>query len=231
MAKYAIANGFNTKVKRSDKESLSDRVLNNLVMTTTFVSEFAEPKLINHKRIHTPADIIEEMKVVYGVDINYTLAWRAKEKMHKALDNEFKYLFIALHPMIRGFEFCQPVVVVGSAYLSGPYKGTFILASILDGADVKDYGRYCLELYRPNTIVKTCELRIVSMPDMKDWNVPQFINDEEVVPPKYRRPPGRPKKGRHLKSSESLSSSSNCYSKCGRAGHNQRTCDFFPKKT
>ncbi|XP_047257538.1 uncharacterized protein LOC107849256 [Capsicum annuum] len=36
-----------------------------------------------------------------------------------------------------------------------------------------------------------------------------FVDDEEVLPPKYRRPPGSPKKERHLKLSESLSSSSN----------------------
>ncbi|XP_047251617.1 uncharacterized protein LOC124886722 [Capsicum annuum] len=78
--------------------------------------------------------------------------------------------------------------------------------------DVKDYGRYCSEL-------------------QEDWNVPGFVDDEEVLPPKYRRPPGRPKKGRHLKSSESLSSNSNRCGKCGRAGHNRRTCGFFPKES
>ncbi|KAM3338099.1 hypothetical protein P3S68_032425 [Capsicum galapagoense] len=95
--------------------------------------------------------------------------------------------------------------------------------------NVKEYGRYCSELYRPNTIVKTYELPIVPMSDKKDWNVSFFVDDEEVLPRKYRRPPGRPKKRRHLKSSESLSSSSNRCGKCGRAGHNRRTCSFFPK--
>ncbi|KAM3358881.1 hypothetical protein P3S68_021814 [Capsicum galapagoense] len=80
--------------------------------------------------------------------------------------------------------------------------------------DVKDYGRYCSELYRPQIIVKTYELPIVSMPDKKDWNVPGFVDDEEVFSPKYQRPPGRPKKGGHLKSSESLSSNSNRCGKC-----------------
>ncbi|XP_016574269.2 uncharacterized protein LOC107871940 [Capsicum annuum] len=80
--------------------------------------------------------------------------------------------------------------------------------------DVKDYGRYCSELYRPQTIVKTYELPIVSMLDKKDWNVPGFVDDEEVLSPKYRRPPGRPKKERHLKSSESLSLNLNRCGKC-----------------
>ncbi|XP_016567210.1 uncharacterized protein LOC107865469 [Capsicum annuum] len=47
--------------------------------------------------------------------------------------------------------------------------------------DVKDYDRYCSELYRPQTIVKTYELLIVPMPDKKDWNVPCFVDDEEVL--------------------------------------------------
>ncbi|KAM3326333.1 hypothetical protein P3S67_001459 [Capsicum chacoense] len=347
MERHAIADGFNTKGKRSDKKSyvlichnedckwvmkascmnelelfviktfvsehscsLRDRVLNNVVATSNFVSKFTSPKLINHRRIHTPTDIIEEMKVVYGVDINYMKAWRAKEKA------------IA---MLR-----VPVVAVDGAHLSGPYERTFVSASTLDGAgcfleefrilfaarnckndeiasytnttlgrrfeeilthngvkalrmtvkpagsylycvydlgrryivdiehgtcncgryqideipcthgiavlknknmDVKDYDRYCSELYRPQTIVKTYKLPIVPMLDKKEWNVPYFVDDEEVLPPTYRRPPGRPKKGRHLKSSESLSSNSNCCRKCGRAGHNRRTCSFFPKKS
>ncbi|XP_047252226.1 uncharacterized protein LOC124887091 [Capsicum annuum] len=96
--------------------------------------------------------------------------------------------------------------------------------------DVKEYERYCSELYRPNTIVKTYKLSVVPMSYMKDWNVPEFVDADEVLPPKYKRPPGRPKKGRHLKSSESLTASSNHCSKCGRASHNRRTCDYFPKE-
>ncbi|XP_047250039.1 uncharacterized protein LOC124885839 [Capsicum annuum] len=96
--------------------------------------------------------------------------------------------------------------------------------------DVKGYGCYCSELYRLNTIVKTYELPIIPMSDMKDWIVPDFVDSDEVLPPTYKRPPGRPKKGRHLKSSESLTSSNHC-GKCGRAGHNRRTCGFFPKES
>ncbi|XP_047264564.1 uncharacterized protein LOC124896774 [Capsicum annuum] len=33
--------------------------------------------------------------------------------------------------------------------------------------DVKDYGRYCSELYRPNIIVKTYKFLIVPMSDMR----------------------------------------------------------------
>ncbi|KAF3668639.1 hypothetical protein FXO37_09421 [Capsicum annuum] len=48
-----------------------------------------------------------------------------------------------------------------------PYPhGISILES--KNMDVKDYGRYCSKLYRPQTIVKTYELPIVPMPNKKD---------------------------------------------------------------
>ncbi|XP_010317763.3 uncharacterized protein [Solanum lycopersicum] len=57
-------------------------------------------------------------------------------RMHKTEEDEIMYLFIALRPFIRGFKYCRPVVVVDGAHLSGAYKGTFVSASILDGAGI-----------------------------------------------------------------------------------------------
>ncbi|XP_047257440.1 uncharacterized protein LOC107849492 [Capsicum annuum] len=76
----------------------------------------------------------------------------------------------------------------------------------------------------------SCAHAIAVLKNMKNWIVPDFVDADEVLPLKYRRPPERPKKGRHLKSSESLTSSNHC-GKCGRAGHNRRTCGFFPKES
>ena len=36
--------------------------------------------------------------------------------------------------MMRGFEFCRPVV--DASHLSGAYQGTFVFASTLDGANM-----------------------------------------------------------------------------------------------
>ncbi|KAG5570573.1 hypothetical protein H5410_060339 [Solanum commersonii] len=44
------------------------------------------------------------------------------------------YLFVALRPLIRGFDYCRPIVVIDGAHLGGAYKGTFVSASTLDGA-------------------------------------------------------------------------------------------------
>lgn len=54
-------------------------------------------------------------------------------RMHKSNDNKFIYLFIALKPLMRGYQFYRPVVIVDGAHLDGPYIGTSRSASTLDG--------------------------------------------------------------------------------------------------
>ncbi|XP_047251584.1 uncharacterized protein LOC124886702 [Capsicum annuum] len=49
--------------------------------------------------------------------------------------------------------------------------------------DVKEYGRYCLELYIPNTIVKTYELLVVPILDMKDWNFQNLLMTKKFCHP------------------------------------------------
>ncbi|KAH0709998.1 hypothetical protein KY284_011425 [Solanum tuberosum] len=146
---------------------IRDRLLTNVKATAGFISVVTAPKLHNHKRIHTPNDVIEDIRALYGIDISYKQAWRAKERtleiirgksangyrqlpkylymletvypnsyirMHKSEENKFMYLFISLRPLMRGFDYCRPVVVVDGAHLGGSYKGTFVSASTLDGA-------------------------------------------------------------------------------------------------
>lgn len=57
-------------------------------------------------------------------------------KTHKSSENEFVYLFIALYPLMRGFKYCRPVMVVDGSHMSGPYKGTFLSASTLIGVGI-----------------------------------------------------------------------------------------------
>ena len=146
---------------------MRNRVLSKVQATVGFVSGVTTQKLGNHKRKHTLNNIIEDIREMYGIEISYQLAWRAKEsalemirgkpadgyrkmpryiymletvypnsyiRMHKLEYDEFMYLFISLRPMMRGFEFCSPVVVVDVSHLSGGYRGTFVSASTLDGA-------------------------------------------------------------------------------------------------
>ncbi|XP_049386951.1 uncharacterized protein LOC125851221 [Solanum stenotomum] len=54
--------------------------------------------------------------------------------MQKTEEDEFMYLFVALRPLIGGFDYYRPIVVVDGAHLGRAYKGTFISASTLDEA-------------------------------------------------------------------------------------------------
>lgn len=53
--------------------------------------------------------------------------------MHKFKDNKFMDLFIALYPLMRGFQLSRPVVIMDGAHLDGAYKGIFLSTITLDG--------------------------------------------------------------------------------------------------
>ncbi|XP_047249995.1 uncharacterized protein LOC124885792 [Capsicum annuum] len=148
--------------------SIMDRVFEQHHVTIAFIAGITTPKLVTYKRIITPSNIIEDIKMELGLDIDYMKAWQAKEcalkilkgrptdrykkmptyvymlnsvylnshiRMHKSPANQFMYLFVTLQPFIREFGYCRPVVVVDGSHMRGPYQGTFVSASTLDGAD------------------------------------------------------------------------------------------------
>ncbi|KAG5613884.1 hypothetical protein H5410_013708 [Solanum commersonii] len=245
---------------------MRDRILTKVQATIGFISGVTAPKLVNHKRIHTPKDVIEDIRELYGVEISYQQAWRAKERaleilkgkpldgykqmpryiwmlnkvypnsyirMQRTEDNQFMYLFITLRPLVRGFDYYKLVVVVDGAHLGRAYKCTFVSVSTLDGAgcilslaygvvdtendlivhaygifgrifqqdeipcahtiavlkhkNVKDMHPYCSDYYKPDALAKTYEVAMVPMPDKEDWTVPDYVLDEIVLPPRYRR--------------------------------------------
>ena len=61
---------------------------------------------------------------------------------------------------------------------------------------------YCSEFYKRGTILKTYEVPIYPLPDKGEWNIPEHIATEVVLPPKFKLPPGRPKKQREKSFSE-----------------------------
>lgn len=72
--------------------------------------------------------------------------------------------------------------------------------------------------------------------------MPKEVEEEVILPPKYKRPPDRPKKARYKKSNENIkkerhkksngtiSSNTNCCEKCRHQGHNKRICNFFQRR-
>nr|XP_016454557.1 PREDICTED: uncharacterized protein LOC107778768 [Nicotiana tabacum] len=83
---------------------------------------------------------------------------------------------------------------------------------------------YCSNYYKPNIVVMTYGVPVYPLPDKNDWNIPAHVAEEVVLPPKWKRPPGRPKKKRFKPLSELLQpKNQHSCSICGQGGHNNRT--------
>ncbi|XP_060175449.1 uncharacterized protein LOC132606121 [Lycium barbarum] len=81
------------------------------------------------------------------------------------------------------------------------------------------------------TVIKTYDVPVDPLPDKSEWNIPKHICDEVVLPPRYKRPPGRPKKKRDKPLMETMiGKRRNACSTCGRLGHNRRSCSNEPRK-
>ncbi|XP_060211700.1 uncharacterized protein LOC132639255 [Lycium barbarum] len=88
---------------------------------------------------------------------------------------------------------------------------------------------YCSDLFKPATVLKTYDVPVDPLPDEREWNIPNHILEDVVLPPRYKRPPGRPKKRRDKPLSELLfGKGRHACTTCGQAGHNRRSCSFEP---
>ncbi|KAH0661269.1 hypothetical protein KY284_026200 [Solanum tuberosum] len=273
---------------------LKDKVYSQKHATSMLIDGIVKPKLVDHKRKYTPSDIRSDAKIYLGVDVNYSLAWRAKEKALISLRGTTAASYSKLP---------APVIVVDGSHLRRPYNGTFVAASTMDGAEthrgwamtsniaesinvalvsarelpifnflevvvpsteyiynVTDDGRsfvvclknktcscgkfryeeipcehawavlkrkslvadgYCSDLYKSKTVLKIYEIPIYPLPDIAKWVIPAYIMYDEVRPPKFKRPPGRPKNKPRSKTKRELLGlkGKHTCSTCGVAGH------------
>ncbi|XP_060170458.1 uncharacterized protein LOC132601381 [Lycium barbarum] len=88
---------------------------------------------------------------------------------------------------------------------------------------------YCSDLFKPKTVLKTYDVPVDPLPDEREWNIPKNILEDVILPPRYKRLPGRPKKRRDKPLSVLLfGKSRHACSTCGQLGHNRRSCSFEP---
>ena len=92
-------------------------------------------------------------------------------------------------------------------------------------------GPYCSDLFKPKTVLKTYDVPIYSLPHSNDWIIPESVLGEIVLPPKFKRPPGRPAKKDRGKSGRDMfgKKNINSYGGCGAKGHNRRSCRKYRK--
>ncbi|XP_060195187.1 uncharacterized protein LOC132624420 [Lycium barbarum] len=94
-----------------------------------------------------------------------------------------------------------------------------------------DLKKKTCNLFKPKTVIKTYDVPVDPLPDETEWNIPKHISDEVVLPPRYKRPPGRPKKKRDKPLMETMiGKRRNACSTCGCLGHNRRSCSNESRK-
>lgn len=59
---------------------LNDRVYQQKRVSSALIGGIVKQKLSNHKRVYTAKNIHEDIKNELGLDLTYTMAWRAREK-------------------------------------------------------------------------------------------------------------------------------------------------------
>ncbi|XP_060170304.1 uncharacterized protein LOC132601216 [Lycium barbarum] len=84
---------------------------------------------------------------------------------------------------------------------------------------------YCLELFKPYTVMKTYDVAMDPLPDEREWKLLTYISEDVALPPIYKRPLGRPKnKHDKLLVELLLGKKRHACSTCGQTGHNRRSC-------
>ncbi|KAH0644976.1 hypothetical protein KY284_032860 [Solanum tuberosum] len=124
MEKYAIEKRFQYRTVRSN-----DKVYSQKHATSMLIGGIVKPKLVDHKRKYTPSDIRSDVKIYLGVDVNYSLAWRAKEKALISLRGTTS----ASYNKLLAYLYMMDITYLASIYacnrccgshLRGPYNGT-----------------------------------------------------------------------------------------------------------
>ncbi|XP_049406027.1 uncharacterized protein LOC125869600 [Solanum stenotomum] len=93
-----------------------------------------------------------------------------------------------------------------------------------------DVGPYCSDMYKPSNLLDTYNIPITPLPNQNEWNVPEYIKDDKVRPPKHKKLPRRQSKKYRDKAYSELSGkkSKNSCGTCGFKEHNRRSCRNGP---
>ncbi|XP_070009977.1 uncharacterized protein [Nicotiana sylvestris] len=104
-----------------------------------------------------------------------------------------------------------------------PHAWAVLRSKNLEGED------YFSMYYSNEYMLKAYDIPIYPHLDESTWTIPVEVLEQVVLPPVWNKMPGRPKKVRYKKVSESQAKrpKSSC-GQCGREGHNRRTCRNIP---
>ncbi|KAG5586351.1 hypothetical protein H5410_046785 [Solanum commersonii] len=98
--------------------------------------------------------------------------------------------------------------------------------AVLKKKNIIDIHPHYSDYYKSAALANTYEVPMVPMLDKEDWSAPEFVLEEIVLSPRYKRMDGRLRKIRKKNPDEKTSTKTNHCGRCGQEGHNRRTCSF-----
>ncbi|KAL5547634.1 hypothetical protein UlMin_002865 [Ulmus minor] len=104
--------------------------------TSSVISEFIKPKLLDPKVQYGINNIIQDVKQKFGVNMSYEKAWRSRvealDDIRGSSEDSFRLLPRTI-TRIEKDEHDRPLIVVDGTFLKGKYKGTLFVACAKDG--------------------------------------------------------------------------------------------------
>ncbi|KAM3248026.1 hypothetical protein P3L10_009794 [Capsicum annuum] len=84
---------------------------------------------------------------------------------------------------------------------------------------------YCATYYTKENYLKAYEFSVIPLPDESTWRISTEVLDVIVLPPIWKLRLGRPKNSNRGKGiTDYMSAQKVLCERCGKVGHNQRTC-------
>ncbi|XP_060170820.1 uncharacterized protein LOC132601771 [Lycium barbarum] len=164
-------------------------------------------------------DFLEEVRKMFG-------RWNYNNRRNIAVSMYLVYFGCICQ--IQFVDVCH--VEPSTKYMYTVHDGGRCFIAILKKKNLKA-DDYCLELFKSQTVVKTYDIPVDLLPDERECKIPTYISEDVVLPPRYKRPPGRPKKKRDKLLRELvIGKKRHDCSTCGQLGHNRRSCSFEPRK-
>ncbi|XP_069154332.1 uncharacterized protein [Solanum lycopersicum] len=228
-----------------ERWSQSHATVNRGRMMTSNIAECINGCLVDARQLPV-LDLLEEARILFG-------SWNCKNReitsyTKETVGRKFEEILI-----INASKCLKMKVVASSEFIFSVYEGgiRYIVClerkncscgrfqhdeipcahamAVLKKKNIKDVHPYCSDYYKPDALANNYAVPMEPMPDKSDWIVPESVLEEVVLPPRYKKMPGRPRKKRKKNADEKLSGNTNCCGRCGQEGHNRRTCTFFPK--
>ncbi|KAF3680173.1 hypothetical protein FXO38_02429 [Capsicum annuum] len=178
----------------------------------------------------TLVSVMEKYVVTHGFNCRAKLSDKKRDDSFPVREAESLVAILVLQNYVASVGYEKPPINLGLTISQEPpirIRFSISVDGVVGGFSHQLHSSDSLENTTNQQLWWTYEVPIIPMPDKKDYDVPNSVDEEEVSSPIYKRLSERSKKGRKKKSSETLSSSTNC---CGHKGHNRHSCYFFPKE-